>query len=211
MYSLFRWFYFFPYRCTTRLTAWRLRYLGVDFSPDEDRRFPTNVGHGYQPIYDATFRNGIKKLPIPVKDIKLIDGGCGKGAALFFAKRMGIPKVGGVDLAEDLCAICRKNMLALGYRDIEVIHKDVTHLKNELDDYNVFYMYNPFPAEPMRAFMRSIAESAHRIPRTIYVIYHFPLYADVCLEEGFVVLKEFVTQTYFGPDKSSLILEYQVR
>ena len=209
MYSLFRWFYYFPYRCKTRLTALWLNYLHVDFSPDVDRRFPTNVGHGYQPTYDAYFHDGIKNLPIPIKDVRLLDAGCGKGAILFFAKRMGIAKVGGVELAEELCAICVKNMRALGYQDIAVFHKDATLLKTELDEYNVFYMFNPFPADPMRGFLRSVAESAHRMPRSVYVIYHNPIFPDACRDEGFVMIKEVLTRTYFGNDKPTLIFEYR--
>ena len=209
IHALLKWFYFFPYRCKSRLTAWRLQKLGVDFSNDEGRRFTTDVGFAYQPSYYPVFQDAIRNLPIPAKEIKLLDAGCGKGAVLFFAKSMGITKVGGVELAEDLCAICVKNMQSLGYRDIAIFHKDVSLLKDELDDYNVFYMFNPFPAEPMRAFMRAIAESTRRTPRTVYVVYHNPIFSDVCREEGFAPFKELLTKTYFGNDKPTLILEYR--
>ncbi|MCL2624142.1 MAG: hypothetical protein FWD31_10805 [Planctomycetaceae bacterium] len=117
--------------------------------------------------------------------------------------------MGGVELAENIYAICTKNMQALGYRDVTVIHKNVTELRDELDDFNVFYMFNPFPADPMRIFMRSIAESVKRKRRAVYVVYQYPLYADACREEGFVVLKEMLTHSYFMNDKPTLILEHR--
>ena len=206
--SLFRWLYYFPYRCKTRLTRWRLERLGVDFSTDTDRRFPSGIGYAYQPTYDTIFQDGIRNLPIPIREIKMLDAGCGKGPILYFAKRMGIENVGGVEFSDELYALCVKNMQALGYQGLSLFHQDATLLKDELDDYNVFYMFNPFPAGPMRAFMQSIAESARRTPRPVYVIYHNPVFADVCREEGFVVRKEVLTHTYFRNDKPTLILEY---
>ena len=208
MNSLFRWLYFFPHRFKSRLIAWRLRALRVDFSSDVDRRFSSNLGYAYQPTYDAIFHDAIRNLPITSQVIKLFDAGCGKGPILYFAKKMGIAKVAGVELSDELCTLCVKNMQALGYQDVTVFHKDATLLRDELDDYNVFYMFNPFPAEPMRIFMRSIAESARRTPRPVYVIYHNPSFTDVCREEGFVVRKELLTQTCFRNDKPTLILEY---
>jgi len=210
IHSLLRWFFYFPYRCKTRLTALWLHYRKVDFSTDDDRRFPSHLGYAYQPTYDAYFHDGIKNLPIPIYDVRLLDVGCGKGPILYFAKRMGIAKVDGVELADDLCAICVKNMQALGYKDIAIFHQDATLLRDELDEYNVFYMFNPFPAEPMRSFLRSLAESTRRLSRPVYVIYHNPVFAEICREEGFAVQKEVLTQTYFGNDKSTLILEYLI-
>ena len=206
--SLLRWIYYFPWRCQTRLTAWRLTRLGVDFSTDVDRRFPSSIGYAYQPPYNAFFRDGIRSLPIPVKDVKLFDAGCGKGPILYYAKQMGIPQVGGVEYSGELYAITVKNMQALGYSDVIVYHNDATLLKDELDEFNVFYMFNPFPAEPMRAFMRAIVESVRRNQRHVWLIYHNPIFADVCREAGFIVYQEVLTHTYFGNDKPTLILEY---
>jgi len=208
MYSLFRWLWFFPTRCETRLTSMRLSSLGVDFATETDGRFSPDIGYAYMPTYITLFRDGIRNLPIPIREIRLMDAGCGKGIALYYARRMGIAKVAGVELSDELCVICEKNMQALGYGDVIVVHKNVTLLRDELDDYNVFYMFNPFPAEPMRAFMRSIAESIKRTGRTVYVVYHNPIHVDVCREEGFVVQKEVLTHTYFRNDKLTLILEY---
>lgn len=209
VHSLLRWFRFFPVRCETRLTSMRLSSLGVDFATDDTRRFSADIGYAYMPTYAAVFRDGIRKLPIPIREIKLFDAGCGKGPILYAAKKLGIQKVAGVELSDELCAICMKNMQTLGYHDIVIFPEDATQLRDELDDYNVFYMFNPFPAEPMRTFMRSIAESVKRNRRVVYGIYHNPLHGDVCKEEGFVLLKEFLTHTYFKNDKPTWILEYR--
>jgi predicted RNA methylase len=204
---LFRWLWYFPYRYRSRMMARRLGALGVDFSTDADRRFPATIGYGYQPTYDAVFQDGIRHLPIPIREIKLLDAGCGKGPILYFAKKMGIQIVAGVELSDELFAIAAKNMKILGCHDVILFHKDITLLRDELDDYNVVYMFNPFPAEPMRAFMRAIAGSMRRTPRPVYVIYHNPVFADVCQEEGFTVQKEVLTKTYFGNDKLTLIFD----
>jgi predicted RNA methylase len=207
--SLFHWLRYFPYRCKSRLAARRLGALGVDFSSEVDRRFSTSVGHIYQPTYYPIFEDGIRNLPISIQEIKLFDVGSGKGAVFHFAKQRGIEKVGGVELSDELCAIAAKNMRTLGYQDVDIFQKDATLLKEELDAYNVFYMSNPFPAVPMRGFLRAIVESTQRTPRSVYLVYHVPTCAETCREEGFVVLKELMTPTYFRNDKPTLIMEYR--
>lgn len=63
-------------------------------------------------------------------------------------------------------------------------------LYDAYDEYNYFYLYNPFNEIIMTPFLRHVKESAERSPRDIHIIYYNPVHHDLLLAEGFSFVEE---------------------
>ena len=63
-------------------------------------------------------------------------------------------------------------------------------LYDAYDDYNYFYLYNPFNEVIMTPFLQHVKESAARNPRDIHIIYHNPVHHELFAEEGFTFVEE---------------------
>jgi hypothetical protein len=60
----------------------------------------------------------------------------------------------------------------------------------ELDDYEYFYLYNPFPEAVMRQVVENIRGSLERRPRKVTLIYKNPIFAGALPAAGFVKVGE---------------------
>ena len=69
-------------------------------------------------------------------------------------------------------------------------------LFQELDDFNYFYIANPFDDTIMKPFLQNIKTSVSRKPRKIYIIYFNPLQHDMLISEGFMLEQELSSGIY---------------
>ena len=60
-------------------------------------------------------------------------------------------------------------------------------LFDSYDDYNYFYLYNPFYANIMSPFIRHLKDNVTKSPRTIRVLYLHPVLHEMFINEGFSV------------------------
>jgi SAM-dependent methyltransferase len=126
---------------------------------------------------------------------RLIDIGCGKGYVLFKLTKMfegegGYSSCAGIDIIPRLIEIAGKNMTAAGIKDkVSVEVADAT--KYDYDEYDDFFMYNPFPEVIMRQVVAKINESLTRRPRPIRIIYLHPYFDKVIREAGFKKIDSF--------------------
>ena len=67
---------------------------------------------------------------------------------------------------------------------------------DDYDEYNYFYLANPFNASVMAPFLMHLKESLSRNPRTIYVLYLLPILHNMFINEGFKVEKRLTFFTY---------------
>jgi hypothetical protein len=59
-------------------------------------------------------------------------------------------------------------------------------------DYNIFYLYNPFPAETMLKVISNIKSSADNSARELRLIYNNPVCHDDIIQQGtFEKIKEY--------------------
>ena len=198
--KLFRLIKFLPQiiagRCSRYYHGLRHRLLGLDFAVDYERDFELSSGHGYEPTPERCFRATLRHIPIPVSEISLLDIGCGKGSIIVYARKAGIVNLGGVELSQKFMSICKNNIRLLGYNNVELIQQDATTLGDALDKYNVIYMFNPFPAPVMQAFLSRVIESLERCPRKAYIVYDNPIEAYVFDEMRFAVQSSFIVPMY---------------
>lgn len=136
----------------------------------------------------------IKTLPC---EKKFMDMGCGKGQILFMAVMSEMAKVGGVEWNVDIAEICRNNMRELNI-DADIITGDATEYK-DIDDYSIFFLYNPFGEKGVRKVIRNILESRKRRNRDIFLVYGNPFYHGAIVEDERVQLYRQVRVDLYDP------------
>lgn len=75
-------------------------------------------------------------------------------------------------------------------------HGDAALVKEELDGYNWFYLFNPFGRVVFEKVINNICESLNRCPRKIWIIYILPKSHDIIEKTGrFVLTNQFEIMT----------------
>ena len=111
----------------------------------------------------------------------VIDIGCGKGSALITIAKFPFKKKCGIELSSDFVKIAEQNFAKLGITDIELYCCDARFF-SDFDEFNVIYMYNPFPCAVMQKMMENISNSLKLRPREIRIIYLNPICHQTLLE-----------------------------
>ena len=159
---------------------------GLDFSEryvDGAIRYKDTIIH-YETIRKRQFRkimNEYNKFNYNQNNKKIIDYGSGKGYMLFLLAQMGgFDAIAGIEILPELCEICRNNMNVVGYPETSIINGDA-RIYTEIDDYNVIFMFNPFPREAMYDIVKRIDESLKRDQREMCIIYVNNIHDDLIL------------------------------
>ncbi len=139
-------------------------------------------GIRYEPTHQRPFHNLMRQLQFP-PDSVFVDIGCGKGRALILAAECGFSRVVGIDFSPSLCDAARDNLGIFQQKTdseitFEVHALDATEY-SFADADNVIYFYNPFDATVLDKVLDQLEVSLKSAPRTIWLIYHNPLWRDV--------------------------------
>ena len=125
----------------------------------------------------------------------IIDVGCGKGGMLFEFAQYAFGKIAGLEFSKELCEIANSNLIKAEIKADIICEDAITY--SDYDDYNYFYMYNPFGEEIMENVVNCINESLNRHQRTIHVIYTNPVHRGLFIRYGFKVEKKFKVSLMF--------------
>jgi SAM-dependent methyltransferase len=170
-----------------------------------DRRFGTETGRvvysdqfeaslanrahavSYQPTKARPFRSLLRRLQFPAGST-FVDVGSGKGKVLLLAAQHPFKRVVGIEFSRALCDQALRNIDIFRGKvrtlaPIDVFEGDVTQHALRGDE-NVFFLYNPFDALILSAFVERIRRSLASHPRQIWLIYSVPLYASVLGASG---------------------------
>jgi SAM-dependent methyltransferase len=132
----------------------------------------------------------LKALKITQQD-RIVDFGSGKGGALITMSRYPFAGIAGVEIAPELVAIAQQNFAKLGIKNVTMHISDAAHF-TDLDEYNYFYFFSPFPAAVMSGVIRNICTSLANRPRKATIIYFNPECHDsVVTDSPFVKTDEF--------------------
>lgn len=177
-----------------RWVWWRLdnpwlRYMDRQF----DRRFGVDtagVVDTYGPTHARAFLRMLRRVEVDHADYVFIDMGCGKGKAMLLASALPFKRVIGVERAPALLQTAERNAAAYASRTgrrsaFELVGQDAALFRIP-DDPAVFYFFNPFQAETMRAVLANIGRSLAAAPRESYVIYHYPVLRSLFDTCGFL-------------------------
>ena len=140
---------------------------------------------------------------LPVSDVSsytFIDMGSGKGRMLLLAAELPFRRIVGVEFAEDLNALARKNVR--NYRNsnqacfqIEPLNMDATLFEFPPEP-SIVYFYYPFERFVMEPVIRNLDQSLAEHPRDVILVYFNPVLTDVV--EAASNLRVYVRTDYFG-------------
>lgn len=148
-------------------------------------------GVNYQPSRIVPLKMLLKKLNIHQGNT-LVDIGCGKGRVLLIGADLGFKECRGIEFAEHLCEIAKKNIKCFSKNNnakIKIINIDAVKYIFKKDE-SVFFMFHPFDSKVMDIIMNNINKSIKEYNRDIYIIYSNPVYQDVIEIKGFAKYKK---------------------
>lgn len=151
---------------------------------------------GYGPTRARPFTKLITRLDFP-SDSVFVDFGSGKGRTLILASRFGFKKIVGVEFSHKLCEEAKKNLSIYRKKtgvdvDVEIVESDVVDYEVR-DDENVFFLFDPFDSVVMAAVLKNINISLEKKPRKIWLIYHYPKFHNIIVNQGnFVKFNEYI-------------------
>jgi len=125
------------------------------------------------------------------KDDAFLDIGCGKGAVLTFFAESRFRRLCGIEKFEPLIQSAKKNCKILGIADrIELFCVDALDF-HDYDDFNYFFMFNPFKLDIAQKIIAIIAKIPDRLQKSIRVISVQSFYNNIFNELGFQLESKF--------------------
>ncbi|MCL5022902.1 MAG: class I SAM-dependent methyltransferase [Nitrospirae bacterium] len=156
----------------------RLRiYLGhIDLISDPTETVSERT-HYYADSSCLEFDKIISSFTITADDA-IVDFGCGKGGILISLSKYPFSKITGVEISRELVEIANKNIRKLKIRNVDIECCDAAEFK-QLDEYNYFYFFDPFPCVVMKDVLSNIEKSVIEHPRKVTIIYLNPFCHDL--------------------------------
>lgn len=137
----------------------------------------------YSPGIDYSIVDILDQFEFEMDDA-VFDFGCGKGGALLLFQSAGVKKIGGVEYDKELYQIALSNMEKMNLDFSGMINGDAVEITKQLDDYNYFFMYNPFLGQTFENVVKNLEKSFQRRRRKMYIIYSGPYCHDMLVRSG---------------------------
>lgn len=156
--------------------------------------------HGYFPTDSRIFIDGLWDEKISNND-KVLDLGCGKGSGILSLLAAGFSACGGIEYTKSVYDILNNNISLLPKNDkdnvsVKTYLGDASSLKEELDEYNWFFMFNPFSQDILRKVLDNLYGSLKRKDRKIGLFYAEPLGHNMIIDDGVFKLKKIIDGDY---------------
>ena len=149
-----------------------LRYASVN-----ELGLSADRSHDYAHSGGVNLENVLNTLNITRKDA-IVDFGSGKGGVSITFAKYPFAKITGVELMPELVAIAKQNFKILNISNVTTVVSDAADF-TDLDAYNYFYFYSPFPRNIMASVMHNIQSSLLKKPRVMHLIYCNPEFHDL--------------------------------
>lgn len=162
----------------------KLWYKGCNFAgwvSTKELGIDENMGNQYQPSTNAisAILNHFNVTP----NDAFIDIGCGKGKVMYLASKYPFKKVSGFDLNEQMVATANRNFEILKLKGCYAVVANALTF-DAYDDYNYFYVFNPFPEAVFEKMIYQIQNSIRKMPRKCTFIYMNPVYEELLLKKS---------------------------
>lgn len=137
--------------------------------------------HRYWPFSGAMLKLVLSEFCFSENDA-VFDYGCGKGGALTMFADAGVRHIGGIELDSELYQIACQNMEKCGIRH-NIVCGDASEYK-EIDQYNIFFFFDPFEGEIFEKVIKNIETSFLKHGRKIIIIYAAPRCHESVIRNG---------------------------
>ena len=167
------------------------RRLGLDTSgPDFDDLDGAIEVRGYVATNWRLLRTLFPPQSLGAEDV-LLEYGSGKGrVAVWVASRFPLRRIVGVERDDRLTAAAVANLEhwrgPVRCRDVDFTTADATDF-DVPDDVTVIYLFNPFMGCTFDQVVSKIMESHVRRPRSLRIIYLYPIMHDALINAGFTL------------------------
>lgn len=157
----------------------RVRFSKIDLSYASVKELGLSAdrSHDYRHSGGIHLENVLNHMDITHEDA-IVDFGSGKGGALITFANYPFSKITGVELLPELVAIAEQNFKILNISNVTMVVSDAAAF-TDLDVYNYFYFYSPFPRNVMAAVLHNIQSSIVKKPRFVHLIYCNPEFHDI--------------------------------
>jgi SAM-dependent methyltransferase len=154
-------------------TAGTLQPHELDIAPAE-----AVVSHRYEGVRPREIREVIACLRIAYPEFTFVDIGCGKGRALLVASDFPFKRIIGVELSAALTRVAQENLRRYRRgrqqcRELAAVCADATRYVLPSGPL-VLYLYNPFDAPVMAAFLARVEAALAAEPRPMVMVYLNP-------------------------------------
>lgn len=156
-----------------------LGHIDLKHDPSEE---VTDRTHYYADSGGPAFDKLMTHFDITPSDA-IMDFGCGKGGILISLSKYPFSQITGVEISAELVEIANKNIKKLGLEKIKIECRDAADYK-ELDEYNYFYFFDPFPPVVMKDVLKNIEQSIIELPRKVTIIYLNPFCHEMIESQG---------------------------
>lgn len=152
----------------------KVHFTGIDLGYASVRELGLSPerSHDYRHSGGVALEKVLDSLGITDQD-GIVDFGSGKGGALITFAKYPFARITGVELMAELIATARRNLVILGIGKVDMVQSDAAKFR-ELECYNYFYFYSPFPEPVMKAVLDNIRGSLEKRPRRVHLIYCNP-------------------------------------
>lgn len=136
----------------------------------------TAFGIGYVGTPVSIAEHLVRKIADRARGFTFVDIGAGKGRILVLAARHPFARIVGVELADGLCEIARRNAAIVARRlptapPIDVVHADATTYELPSGPC-VLFLYRPFVGDVAERVVQNIVTSFRDNPRPILILYY---------------------------------------
>lgn len=166
----------------------KLLFLGFDFGKtagEKVRKIHDSINgdaHENMPSSYYDIKRVLTFIPMPLKDISMLDIGCGSGRVLAFGMLCKLKAVSGVDLEDDAIKIAQKNCELLynkGYITPYITTTADATVYDIPDGVNVLYIFNPFGATTMQLTVQNIMRYAEKTKEPLYILYRLAAFKEI--------------------------------
>lgn len=168
-----------------KLEIFQERLRGFDFSqvtPSADLGYDEALVMKCSPSGNKYLTSLLKDLQL-TSDDNILDIGCGKGSAILRMTKFNFNNVDGIEIARQNAEVASANFEKLRVENVRIFNIDATKFDG-YDNYNYFYMYNPFPDIVMRLVISRMLKQI-TTGKKITIIYNNPVCHKTLISAGF--------------------------
>ena len=136
------------------------RYENIKKSNENEENYST-----YAPSCKRLY-NVLTELNISADD-SIIDIGSGWGFCLSLFNKFPFKKITGIEISSSEVEVCKQNLKVLNIENIELLNQDILNF-NKFNEYNYFYLYNPFSAEIFDHVLSKVKEGSIIIYKNVH-------------------------------------------